>query len=153
MSTSHDYAKILDYITDNPLAVIGTVDGYDQPQGAVVYVTADRQHPVVYFVTKTGTEKYKNLIARKKVSLTIFDAKETSTLQATGKAFLAEDTGVVERVMTSMAKIHAKAPEWMPPLAKLRAGAYVVIGVKLHKARLAEFKGHKIGSKHIFTHT
>ncbi len=146
------YRKIKAYIDQNPIATLGTVGGAGTPSGAIVYVCTDpRDHPIVYFLTKQQTEKYKNLRDYHQVSLTIVNPAENSTLQAKGRAFDVEDAMMIDLVMEKIAHDHVSAKEWLPPIAKLRAGAYVIVGIELTYARLAQFQGMDIGDERIFT--
>ena len=145
------YSNIQEYIDQNPVATLGTISPDNSPHGAVIYVCADSHHPLAYFITKQATRKYKNLIERHQVSLTIVNPSENSTLQANGRAFEVQDPAVIDMVMKKLARGHVAATEWLPPIAKLRAGAYVIIGIELAHARLAQFKGRVIGDERIFT--
>ena len=146
------YEKIRDYINSyNSLAVIGTIDDDGTPRGAVVYICTDSHRPVVYFITKNGTHKYKNLIVRPSVSLTFVNPGEVSTLQAKGQASQVHDASTLDMITTRIARATTAAPEWLPPIAKIRAGKYVMIAVKLTEARLAQYKGRQIGEEDIFT--
>ncbi len=145
------FAKILTYIDNNPLATLGTINLDGTPHGAIVYVCCDDYRHIAYFLTKTGTRKYKNLSARDQVSLTIVNPGENSTLQANGRAFSVHDSRIIDSVTKKITRVHGSAAEWLPPIAKIRAGAYVIIGVEIWHARLAEFKGMAIGDEHIFT--
>lgn len=147
------YASIRDYINKNPIATLGTTDTGGVPHGAIVYTCADTYRPVVYFITKQETAKYRNLKEREHVSLTIVNPSENSTLQAGGRAFEVEDAVTIDEVMKTIALQHDSAKDWLPPIAKLRAGAYVIIGIELTHARLAHYKGMVIGDEHIFTTT
>lgn len=49
-----------------------------------------------------------------------------------------------------MTKIYAHSVDWLPPIAKIRGGAYQVVGVALHNTRLAHYMGAHAGSPHIF---
>ena len=142
--------KIMHYISKNPMAVLSTVNDDGTPYGSIVYISSlgDR---AVCFVTKTGTQKYMNLLARPMVSLTIGNDTESSTLQATGKASIINDPALLDAGMKKIHEIHAMRAEWLPPIAKLRAGNYAVVGIELTHARLGEFKGLDIGSREIFT--
>lgn len=145
------YDTIQTYINHNPIATLGTVNPDNSPHGAVVYVCADNLHPLVYFITKQATRKYENLIEHSQVSLTIVNPSDSSTLQASGRAFEVQDSITIDMVMKKIAREHTSAKEWLPPIAKLRAGAYVIIGIELTNARLAQFNGMVIGDEHIFT--
>lgn len=144
------YDRIQAYIGYHPIATLGTINADGSPQGAVIYVCADDHRPIVYFVTKQETTKYQNLRDRDQVSLTIVNPVDNSTLQANGRAFTVQDPGIIDTVMKKIARDHVSAKDWLPPIAKLRAGAYEVVGVELERARLAHFNGMIIGSEDIF---
>lgn len=148
---TESYDQIVAYIDHHPVATLSTINPDGSPHGAIVYVCADDHQPVVYFVTKQQTKKYQNLRDRNQVSLTIVNSAENSTLQASGHAFDVRDASVINMVMEKIIHDHVSAKEWLPPIAKLRAGAYEVVGVRLTYARLAEFQGMTIGSERIFS--
>lgn len=145
------YAKIADYIRQNPLAILGTTDDDGTPYGAVVYVCNDDHRPLVYFITKNGTRKYKNLTTRPAVSVTIANPQEASTLQAKGQASLVHDAATLDMITTKITRTLATAPEWLPPITKLRAGEYAMVAIELTEARLANYKDKMIGEAGIFT--
>ena len=146
-----EYRKVKAYIDQNLVAILGTINPDGTPSGAAIYVCTDPHHPIVYFITKQGTKKYQNLKIHSHVSLTVVNPSESSTLQANGRAFVVEDTATIDMVMKIIAHDHVTTKEWLPPIAKLRAGAYVVIGIELSYARLGQFQGKVIGDEHIFT--
>ena len=146
-----DRAYILSYIDLNPVATLGTVNDDGTPHGSVVYVCTDDHRSVVYFLTKTETQKYKNLSARPIVSLTIANPDENSTVQASGMAAEIQDPQIIDTVMNKLTRLHVSAVDWLPPVSKLRAGPYVLVGITLRRARLAEYRGMSIGDERIFT--
>ena len=145
------YHTLLKYIDENPIAILGTSNPDGSPHGAVVYMCADDHQHELYFLTKTKTQKYENILVHPAVSVTIVNPTENSSLQASGRATVVQTPDVIERVMKKITYAHASASEWLPPLAKLRAGAYVVVGIQPTKVRLAHFKGRSIGDQRIFT--
>lgn len=143
-------AEIKAYIAKNPIATLGTTNAQGVPHGAAVYLCTG-SNATVYFITKQNTAKYRNLKEQKQVSITIVDPSENSTLQAVGRAFEVADAATIDDVMQRIALIHDTANDWLPPIAKLRAGAYVVVGIELTRTRLAHYQGKTIGDEHIFT--
>jgi len=148
---SQKYTKIESYIRNHPLAVLGTINEDGTPHGAVVYICTDDHHPIVYFITKNSTQKYKNLISRPDVSVTITNPTDVSTLQAKGQASQVLDGPTLDMITTKITRTLAKAPEWLPPVSKLRGGQYVMVAIELTEARLAEYKDKQIGDEGIFT--
>jgi len=147
---SSNYPVLAEYIGTHPAAVLSTINDDGTPYGSVVYVGL-AGHRQVFFVTKNQTRKYANVSKRPQVSLTFFNDKDSSTLQASGKAFVADDPKMIDHALDAMKKIHAMQAEWLPPISKLNAGNYVLIGIQLESARLAQYKGLGIGSDDIFT--
>lgn len=148
---TRSYQKIAAYVSRHPVATLSTIDPDGSPHGAVVYVCADDIEPIIYFITKQHTKKYKNLRDRSRVSITIASAADDSTLQADGRAYPTEDPRIIDMVVRKIAQEHAPVKEWLPPLAKIHAGAYEIVRVELSFARLSEFQGMAIGNEHIFT--
>ena len=132
------------------MAVIGTIGVDGKMHGAVVYVFT-ASHSTICFVTKDSTQKYVNITKNPLVTLTIFNEKETSTLQASGRAFVADDPKMIDYVMDKITKSHITRSNWFPPITKLRDGSEAIIGIELTKARLAEYEGFGIGSDDMFT--
>ncbi|HSW66204.1 MAG TPA: pyridoxamine 5'-phosphate oxidase family protein [Bacillota bacterium] len=137
------YIKIFKYIDHNPAAVLGTI-GEDGPHGSVIYVVTATGRTVC-FVTKDQSRKYHNLTAHPQVCLTFLNEKEGTTLQASGKAFVADDPGLREMILDRVAKMHATMSGWIAPVTKLADGQYVVIGVDLTYATLTEYQDSGIG--------
>ena len=149
MNDASTHYEIIAYVKDNPVMVLGTLGKDGTPHGAAVYSVATSSDQL-YFVTKTETQKCKDIALNPNVSVTIVNAAENSTLQAVGQAEIVNNPQIIKLVMTKMNNTHARSIEWLPPIAKLRAGAYEIVGIKLRYARLARFGGEPIGSKNIF---
>ena len=145
------YADIANYIDAISLGVLGTIDDDGTPHGAVVYVCTDEKQSIVYFVTKTGTRKYKNLVARPAVSLTMLDGEDNSTLQAKDQARVERDAAILDKVIIRIVRAHTRSIDLLPPISKLRAGDYVTVAIEITEARLGRFKGKSIGDPGIFT--
>lgn len=152
---TQDRVKVMRYIDEHPVVVLSTLDDYNRPYGTVVYaVSGDYDTKMhVYFLTKEDTTKFHNLRSRPAVSLTSYDEDDISSLQAQGHAEIERNPRVIDRVMKQLTRTHAHAAEWLPPIAKLRAGNYVMVGITITHARIGEFKGAVIGSDTIFTET
>lgn len=138
--TNPNYTKIVDYIDHNPAGVLSTV-GDDGPHGAVVYVIT-ASHGTLCFVTKNQTKKFANVVSHPAVSLTFFNERESTTLQITGRAYVADDSDRLRGiVMEKITKLHAAVADWLPPVTKLANGEYAVVGIELKTARLSDFGG------------
>ena len=147
---SDDYQKIMAYITAHPAAVVSSTNDDGTPHAAVVYVCVASHHTIC-FVTRNLTHKYQNMYQRAEVSVTIYDERDSSTLQASGKAFVANDQHMLDYVMDKIDQLHALQADWLPPIKKLRnAGDFVVIGIEMTNIRLAQYHGMDITSEGSF---
>jgi len=146
-----DYQKIMRYVDDNPVAVIGTTNDDGSPHAAAVYVCTASHHSIC-FITRNLTKQYQNMYARPQVSVTIYNERDSSTLQATGTAFVVNDPHIMDYVTDKVNSIHAIHAEWISPIAKLRnSGDLVVIGIEFDYARLAEYHGLDVNAEESFT--
>jgi general stress protein 26 len=151
MSISEKYQKIAAYINDNPITTLGTLGPDNMPHGAVVYICPDEEQHIVYFLTKNQTQKYTNIQASPNVSLTIVNPDQNSTLQANGTAFTVKDSHALDMVTRRMVTAKPETSAWLPPVSTLEAGQYVVVGIKIVHARLAEFDKMELSHEDIFT--
>jgi general stress protein 26 len=152
MRPQKEAESITSYVDRNPIATLGTINADGTPHGAVVYVCADaHKKRTIYFLTKTETTKFRNLSADNRVSITIVDPVENSTLQADGTAFEVEDSVLIDIIMDKLIKRKIFSKDRSLPLTKIRGGAYIMIGVNLEDARLGVFEGKSIGDAHLFT--
>lgn len=148
---TNNYSVIRAYVDKNPIATLSTLSEDGMPHGAAVYVCADENQPTLYFLTKEETHKLENLRSNPKVGITIVNPSENSTLQAGGTAFEVSEANTIDSVMNKISRKHNYANDWLPPIAKIRAGAYTVVGIRLSNARLAHFRGKSIGDEQTFT--
>lgn len=142
--------EILSYIKENPVAVVSTLGKDHELYGAAVYVCALTASQL-YFVTKSETQKLQNIQEHPQIAVTIVNTRDNSSLQARGRAQILEDAAVIDLVMSKMAAIYANGADWLPPIAKIRAGAYQIVSITLHEARMAHYKNFKPGDTRIFT--
>lgn len=138
---SADYLKISNYIDAHPAAVVSTSNADGSPHASAVYVF-NVSHHTVCFVTRNLTRKYQNIYDRPEVSLTILDERDVSTLQATGKAFVANDEHMLGYALQKIEKLYAIRADTLSPVDKMRdAGDYVLIGLEITHARLTTYQG------------
>lgn len=149
--SSPEYLKIMSYIESHPAAVVSTTNEDGSPHAAVVYVFPVSHHTIC-FVTRNQTRKYQNIYQRAQVAITIFDEHDSSTLQATGRAFVTNDEQVLGTMKERMEKLHALRADAVPPVEKLQqAGDYVLVGVELQTVRLAQYQGIDVNLNGAFT--
>jgi len=135
-----DEVEIVEYIENNPVAVLGTVGKDHTLYGAAVYICALAADKY-YFLTKEETQKIKNIRENHQVSVTIVNPAEDSILQAHGRANIIEDSAVIDLITSKIATIYAHGAEPVPPIAKIQAGDYRIVGIEAKEVRLTKYKG------------
>ena len=137
----------IEFIESHPLGVVSVNREGKPPHSAAVFFVTDSKADL-YFLTKSGTEKYQDILADDKVSVVFSDLNAQKTLQAEGKAYeVTAEGGTIEEVYKKLSQI--KPPgrnDWLPPIFKIEAGDYVVIAIEPNWMRLGDF-GSTSGAK------
>lgn len=143
--------RMYDFLTDTPVGVLATVDPNGCPHGAVIYFTVDKQFNL-FFLTKTGTKKYDNLIRNDQVMLIVHEPVSQSVAQVIGKTFEIKDSYEVNRVAQRIFEISLRTSEaGVPPINKLHAGAYTAFLITPLQIRMAVYERPDDGDYgHIF---
>ncbi len=122
------------------MGVLSTVSPDGTPWGAAVYYVADEDF-TFYFVTRAQTAKYQNLDKTPLAALTVADAEEQVTVQASGKVTEVPVEDYMEIVFGRLAKVRPKGDlHWSPPMDKLRAGNYMPLRLEPSKLHYADYR-------------
>jgi len=128
------------FLEEHELGVLSTLDREGQVYGSAVYYVYDAVNKIIYIMTKSGTQKYHNMLGDKHVALTMYDEPLLQTLQIRGQAELIGDTRIKQDVFT---RINQKRPysggAGYPPVTKLTDGSFVIFGITIQEARLLNF--------------
>lgn len=132
--------RMFDFLTDNPVGVLATVDPNGYPHGVVIYFTVDKQFNLA-FLTKTGTKKYDNLVRDEKIMLVVYEPVSQSVVQVTGNAYEIKDNYEVNQVAQRIFETSLKTSEsGVPPINKLHAGTYTAFAIKPVQIRMAVYE-------------
>lgn len=143
-----DETKALKFLESHRLAVMSTISQDGKPHGAVMYYLVDPDF-TFYFVTKTGTSKYKSMLLNPNASITIWDEEQSETAQIDGIISEVDSTETGDRVIhTLMSK--SDIPNWPPPIARMKAGDFVVMALTPTHIQVGDFKKFHEGT--YFTH-
>lgn len=141
--------RILEYLAKHKVIALATSDSHGVLHSAAVHVYA--KEPKKWFIlSKEDTKKLQNLLQHPRFSAVVFDRHDNSTLQARGIASKLDDNQVVGEVMGAMAKIYGTERDYLPPIAKISAGQYVVMQLDVEWLRFAGYGGARAGSEDIF---
>jgi uncharacterized protein YhbP (UPF0306 family) len=141
-----DVIKIAkDFINENPLGTIGSVNANGEPWGASVYFGCDANKFVLYFSTKDETKKHQNIQENPNVSVVFVNEEIQMTIQAQG---VAEVVNTIEDATAAAEAFNAttrNTDDWKLPLEKMQAGGYELYKVTVKYARLTGFGDHREG--------
>lgn len=138
--------RIYDFLTTHPIAVLSSVDPSGEPHGTVIYYTLNQDFQL-FFITRTGTKKYDNLIRNNHAMLTIFDPRTQTTVQVTGIAEEIIDSYEVNNIAGSITGISLKTSEGgLLPITKLEEGEFTAFQVKPVQIRMAVYDRPDPGS-------
>lgn len=147
MEPENRQTKAYKFLLSHELGVISTVSDEGELSSAVIYYFSDDDFNI-YFVTKSNTQKYRNIAANGKIALTIYDEPKRFTLQARGTASEVKEQDTQSRIMNHLAKVRGDSEHaWFPPVALLEGGDYALLKVHLDHIQIADYANfRKVGS-------
>ena len=121
--------KAIKFLQEHTVAVLSTVDRTGRVHGAVIFYLVDKDNSM-YILTKSDTDKGRNVYAHNQVAVTIHEPGTLQTLQIQGLAVVETDQLVKDSVFTSMTKPRIyQGKTHLPPVTKLQEGSYMVIKI------------------------
>lgn len=115
------------FLADHYSGVLATASAEGSPHGTVVYYLPEPDFSL-YFVTKEGTQKYKNIQENNRVAFVIYDEKSQTTLQVHGTVHVVDDLEKKRETIHNMTNSSiALSGTLLPPAYKVTAGDYVVM--------------------------
>ena len=132
--------RIYQFLADNPVGVLTTVDPNGDPHGVVIYFTIDKQFNLA-FLTKTGTKKHDNLVRNDKIMLVVYEPVSQSIAQVIGNAHKIKSNYEINQVAQLIFEASLKTSEaGVPPINKLQAGTYTAFVIKPVQIRMAVYE-------------
>lgn len=121
--------EAVQFLRNNEIAVLSTVDQTGNVHGSVVYYFPDAKNDI-YFMTKTGTNKSTDVIVHGQTALTIHEPGTLKTLQIQGIAEMETDPQIKSWVFDQAVKPRSyKEGTHLPPVTKLKKGSFVIIRI------------------------
>lgn len=150
-TTSPETLSIVNnFLQTHHSGVLATSDSAANPHAAVIYVTFNDDYTFT-FVTKTETQKYKNIEENKSVALAIYDEKEQTSVQVTGRMEVVEDKDESYKILNKSFTYSAElSHREFPPPEKLFAGDYVALCLKPQVVKMAVFARPDSGADEIY---
>lgn len=136
---SESQEHILDFLKQNAVAVLATVDNHKHPHAAAIYYVVD-DDLCFFFITKRETAKNQNLQKNHQAALVIYEASSQTTVQANGSVNEETDATKAQDIFKKVLKLSLATSETgVPPISKLQAGAYIAYKFKPESVRMASF--------------
>lgn len=131
--------KTLKFLQEHDLAVVSTVDRTGNVHGAVVYYLADSASHI-YIVTKSGTQKARDMFGHQQVAVTVFDANMAQTAQLQGFCEVENNAEVQQRIFAELVKPRAySSGVSLPPITKLHDEGFVIMRITPTTSKFSDF--------------
>jgi len=140
MSKHIQHKQVYEFLHKNYVGILSTANSKGIPWGSAIYYVVDESLRI-YFVTRVGTYKYKNLEEQPNVAFTVVDAENQTTVQLAGVISRVPAHDYMDIVFNKLAKLKSKhASELAPPIEKIHKGDYMPLCITPTKLQFAEFK-------------
>lgn len=137
INQSKEYIK--EFLKDKGVGVLATCGKHNQPHAVAIYFFHDEELNI-YFMTKEGTQKSRNLRQNPKASLAVYDKSTQTTLQAEGEVSIVEDTKRANRIFDEILKISLETSKSDLPVSKIIEGGYQACKFTPSSIRLASYQ-------------
>ncbi len=127
------------FLQTHYVGVLSTIGRTGTVCGSVVYYVFDGSR--ILLLTKSETDKARNILANQDVAFTVYEELSYETLQAKGTASIVTDNDTRDRTfrkITSMRNIEDQVTS--SPVTKIHEGSYVIIEVILTEVKYTKYK-------------
>ncbi|HSX32614.1 MAG TPA: pyridoxamine 5'-phosphate oxidase family protein [Candidatus Saccharimonadales bacterium] len=119
--------KAYEFLKNHKFAVLSTATEDAKPWGAAVYYAVDKELNF-YFLTHTGSKKYRNLQEQPNAAVTVVDDNAQTTVQAAGTITTIDMGQEHDDAFRTLVGIHPPGQyAWVPPVSKLHNGDSVLL--------------------------
>ena len=153
MEYTEEKQKALAYLASHPLGTLATINDEGKPQLSTIYIFVEPDF-TVYFLTKTESRKFQNILKRKDVNLLCASEEMLLSIEFEGEVQQVVDTVGVVQVTDRFRKMieTRKGNYWTPPVAQLQSGQYVackLIPTSVHIHLFADESNGIEGARHV----
>ena len=126
---SDNNTQAANFLREHNLATFSSVDKNGDVSGAIVYYMVD-DGLFVYILTKSSTDKGRNIFAHPQIALTVHETGTLQTLQMQGTATVETNSQIRQSVFDFVVKLRVyRDKKHLPPITKIDAGSYMVIKI------------------------
>lgn len=133
-----DKDDIGEFIKNHSTAVVATVDSDGQPHTSTIFYAVGKNNEI-WFLTKSGTEKFINLEQNSKAALTILDSESPKAVNLTGSVIEVLDNDNRDEIMQTIAKIANDLLHDFAPIIKLHKGSFRSMRFIPFQAKMTDF--------------
>ena len=117
------------FLNTHDLAVLSTIDRTGNVHGAVVNYAIDQDN-FIYILTKTGTNKGRNINSHTQVALTVFEQGSLETVQLRGSVEVENKKQIQEKVYKKITQPrNYKSGVQLPPSTMLYEGEFIIMKI------------------------
>jgi general stress protein 26 len=129
----------MEYLRQNDLGVLSTVDRTGIVRGAVVNYRVSPDN-CLYMLTRSDTAKARGMFAHNQVALTVHESGSLKTLQLEGTIEVVQDPIIKREIFSQLVQPREyNEGTHLPPVTKLEIGSYVVIKITPTFIRLRDY--------------
>ena len=131
--------ECLKFLREHNLGVLSTISREGSINGATVYYLIDKDNSL-YVLTKSETEKGRNILSNEQVGFTIYDEEKLQTAQIRGDAGVETDREIINYVHEQLSKPRKyNSIIKHPPVTKLHEGMFIVIRISPSQIKFHDF--------------
>ncbi len=151
--TVHQGEKAHEFLRKHTVGVLATVCPDGEPHAAAVYYLVDGNNDV-FFITRTGTRKAKNLAHNPHAVLLVYEAAVQTSVEVSGHVAVVADAAEVDRLLSKIiyASLDNSGSD-EPPFVKLHEGEYIAYRLTPQEVRMAVFSKPTSGDYNTFFST
>src|SRR5688572_2965739 len=119
--------QIRNFLSGKYSGTLATADAAANPHASVVYFKLEDDFSIS-FGTKQQTQKYKDIEENKQAAFVVYDEKDQTVVQITGRVEIIDHPDARDKVMNTMIRSSTELSQTgVPPVEKVWAGDYVAL--------------------------
>ncbi|MEI7838191.1 MAG: PH domain-containing protein [bacterium] len=131
--------ECLIFLREHNLGVLSTFNRQGSVNGATVYYLIDKDNRL-YLLTKSDSDKSRNILTSSKVSFTIYDEANLQTAQINGDAAVETSQEIIDYVFETLSKPRKYKEELKsPPVNNMQNGLFIVIKITPSQIKYHDF--------------
>ncbi|MBC7581538.1 pyridoxamine 5'-phosphate oxidase family protein [Aeromicrobium sp.] len=139
-----EHKRVQDFLKKHQMGVLSTAGEAGTAWGAAVYFVTDDDLNI-YFVTRTGSFKYKNIEAQPFAALTVADGETQTTVQLSGPVSRMPINKYMDIFFDKFAAMRPDGDyHWAPPVDKVHEGNYMPLQLTPTHLQYADYGNRRI---------